>query len=265
MRYSCRLSGIKVSILILMSKLKLLILIALIIGLGFSVYYLAFARRAWDGQSRFTVISVSDGVRVASFDPRTAEGIKIIFPPNWMIGGTGGKGEWLADKVGRADLVAENLGILYTTSQSDMDWRDRWLWWGWGRKVKWQEVEAEQWMKKERTVDGAEVWRLRETWDTAAREMLASRAVAEERLMVTVVNMTDEPGLAVRVARRIENSGLRVVATQTGEGGIQGCQVRSSKQSKSKIGVRLMVRSLGCSWGEAEVGENEVELFFGQR
>lgn len=271
LRYSCRLSGIRISILILMSKLKsqksklkLLILLTLIIGLGFSVYHLIFIRKAWDGKSRFTVISMNNGVRVESFDPRTAEGIKIVFPQNWMIAGAGGKGEWLAEKVDRADLVAENLGILYTTGQSDMSWGDRLLWWIWGRRVKWREIEGEQWMKKKRTVDGIEMWRLGESWDTAAREMLASAAVLEERLMVTVVNTTVEPGLATRMARRIENSGLRVVATQTGEKMIQGCQVRSSKQSKSKIGVRLLIRSLRCSWEAAEVGENEVELFFGQ-
>ena len=120
-------------------------------------------------------------------------------------------------------------------------------------------------MKKERTVDGVEVWRLDETWNTAAREMLASRAVLEERLMVTVINTTDEAGLAARMARIVENAGMRVVATQTGEAKVQGCQVVSSKQSKSKIGVRLIMKSLGCTWKEAEMGENEVELLFGSQ
>lgn len=219
----------------------------------------------WDGQSRFTVISVHGGVRVASFDPRTAEGVKIIFLPNWMIVGSDGRGEWLADKAGRADLVAQNLGILYTASQSDMSWGDRLLWWMWGRKIKWREVEAQAWMKKERTVDGMEVWRLDETWGTAAKEMFASSAVLAERLMVTVVNTTGEPGLAARMARIVESTGMRVVATQTEEGRIQGCLVKSSKQSKSKTGVRLLIKSLGCRWEAAEVGENEVELFLGQK
>ncbi len=219
----------------------------------------------WDGRSRFTVISVNGGVRVASFDPQTGEGVKITFPQNWMIVGTEGKGEWLADKVGRADLVAENLGILYTADAASMSWGDKLLWWGWGKRVKWREIEGEQWMKKEQTVDGVEVWRLKETWDTVPREMMASAAVLTERLMVTVINTTSTPGLAAKIAKMLESSGLRVVATRTEEMPVQGCQVRSSKQSRLKIGVKLMMRSLGCSFREAELGENEVELFFGQR
>lgn len=219
----------------------------------------------WDGQSRFTVIYVDKGVRVESFDPQTVEGIKIIFPQNWMIAGSNGRGEWLADKAGRADLVAENLGILYTAEIAKMGWGDRLLWWEWGRKIKWREIDGEQWMKKERTVDGMAVWRLDETWDTAAREMMTSVAVQKDRLMVTVVNTTSIPGLAAEVARRLESSGLRVVATQTDETEIKDCQVRSSKRSKSKIGVKLMQKALRCNWSEAKLGENEVELFFGQR
>ncbi len=231
-----------------------------ILAMGLSI----FGGR-WDGQSRFTVISVNDGVQVASFDPGTAEGIKLIFPPNWMIAGSDGRGEWLADKAARADLVAENLGILYTTSQSDMSWGDRLLWWWGGRKVKWREVDATRWMKKERTVDGVEVAKLDETWNAAARQMLASSAVLAERLMVTVVNTTGEPGLAARMARIVESAGMRVVAVETREEARRGCEVRSSKQSKSKTGVKLLVRLLGCEWREAGVGESEVELFLGQR
>lgn len=219
----------------------------------------------WDGQSRFTVISVHGEVRVASFDPRTGEGIEITFPKNWMIAGPDGRGEWLADKTGRADLVAQNLGILYTADGVKMSWSDRLLWWWWNGRVKWREIKAEQWMKKERTVDGMEVWRLDETWGTAAKEMFASSAVLAERLMVTVVNTTGEPGLAARMARIVESTGMRVVATQTEEGRIQGCLVKSSKQSKSKTGVRLLIKSWGCGWEAAEVGENEVELFLGQK
>lgn len=219
----------------------------------------------WDGQSRFTVISVKNGVEVASFDPLTGEGVKISFPRNWVIEGSEGKGEWLAEKAGRADLVAENLRILYTAETSKMSGGDRLLWWGWGRKIKWREIEGQQWMKKEQTVDGVEVWKLNERWDTAAGEMLTSSAVQKERLEVTVVNTTSTLGLAAEIARMLESSGFRVVATQTDETEIKGCQVRSSKQSKSKIGVRLMVKSLGCNWSEAKLGENEVELFFGQR
>ncbi len=247
------------------SKLKLLTLITILIGLGFSVYFLVFARKVWDGKSQFTVISVKNGVEVASFDPQTGDGVKISFPRNWMIEGSDGKGEWLAEKVGRADLVAENLGILYTTEVAKMSWGDRLLWWGWGRKVKWREVNAQQWMKKEQTVDGVEVWKLDERWDAAAGELMTSTAVLKERLEVTVVNTTSTPGLAAKIAKMLESSGLRVVATQTDETEIKGCQVRSSRQSKYKIGVRLMVRSLGCNWSEAKLGENEVELLFGQR
>ena len=247
------------------SKLKLFIFLTLVICLGFSIFYLMFSRRAWDGQSRFTVIYVNKGVRVVSFDPQTGEGIKINFPQSWVIAGSGGRGEWLAEKSGRADLVAENLGILYTAEASRMTWGDRLQWWWWGRKIKWREIDGQQWMKKEQTVDGVEVWKLDERWDTTAKEMLTSSAVQKERLEVTVVNTTLIPGLAAEVARMLESSGLRVVATQTGEAEIKGCRVTSSKQSKFKIGVMLMVKALGCIWSEAELGENEAELFFGQR
>ncbi len=236
--------------------MKLLAILAMVFSL--------FGGR-WDGQSRFTVIYVDKEVRVASFDPQTGEGIKINFPQNWVIVGSGGRGEWLAEKAGRADLVAENLGILYTAEATKMSWGDRLVWWWWGRKIKWREVDGGQWMKKEQTVDGVEVWKLDERWDITAGQMLASSVVQKERLEVTVVNMTSTLGLAAEVARMLESSGLRVVATQTGEAEIKGCQVRSSKQSKSKVGVRLMVKSLGCNWSEAKLGENEVELFFGQR
>lgn len=245
------------------SKLKLFILAFFILAVGGG---LGVARsEKWDGKSRFTVIYVDKGVRVASFDPQTGEGIRINFPQNWVIAGDGGQGEWLAEKAGRADLVAENLGILYTAEAAKMSWGDRLLWWWQGSKIKWREIDGQQWMKKEQTVDGVEVWKLDERWDTAAGEMLISSAVQKERLEVTVVNTTSTPGLAAQVARMLESSGLRVVATQTDETEIEGCQVRSSKQSKSKIGVKLMVKSMGCNWSEAKLGENEVELFFGQR
>ncbi|KKU29019.1 MAG: hypothetical protein UX92_C0009G0011 [Candidatus Amesbacteria bacterium GW2011_GWA1_47_20] len=244
---------------------KVLVLVVLILGLGFSVYYLVFARGVWDGRVRFTVIDTSDKVEVASFDPKTSQGIKIIFPKNWLIGGVDGKGEWLAGQADRPDLVADELGILYTAAAKHMHWQDRVLWWYWGRRAAWREVDGTVWMIKARMVDGAEVWRLDDTWNAAARDLLASEAVLEERLSVTVVNTTGEPGLAAREAQKIENTGMRVVATQTSEDKISGCQVRSSKQSKSKIGVKLLVRSLGCSWREADLGEGEVELFLGQR
>lgn len=253
-----------------MSKLKLLIFIILILAVGYALWAIYWGK--WDGKSRFTVISVINGVVVSSFDPQTGEGIKIIFPVNWEVGGSEGRGKWMADKIGRvgsrkwaADSVSEELGILYTSEWSEVSWGDKIIWWWWGRKIKWREVEAKQWMRKELTVDGVEVWKLDEVWNTAAKELLVSSAVLEERLMVTVVNVTGEPGLAERIARRIETSGLRVVATRTGEEPVNGCQVVSSKTSKSKIGTTLMKEALGCSWKEAEMGENEVELFFGQR
>ena len=239
----------------------LIILLILVVGWG------VWAMRLgdWDGRARFTVIDDRNGVMVESFDPKTTEGVKIIFPPNWLIVGSDGKGEWLAGKAGRADLVASDLGILYTAQASRMRWGDTLRWWAWKGKVKWREVDGTNWMKREQTVDGEDVWKLDETWNEAAGRMLASEAVAAEGLMVTVINTTSEAGLAAREARVIENAGMRVVATQTGEGQIQGCQVRTSKQSKSKIGVRLMIRSLGCDWQEAKLEETEVELFFGSQ
>lgn len=218
----------------------------------------------WDWQSRFTVIDTRSGIRVASFDPWTKEGVRLTFPQNWIIGG-GEKGEWLAQKAGRVDLVARELGVLEVEDKLKMSWGDRLAWWWWGSRVKWREIDAGAWMRREQTVDGIEVWRLDETWRAVARELWTSTAVVEERLAVTVVNLTSESGLAAKVADIVENAGMRVVAAQTGEEKMQGCEAVSSKQSKSKIGVRLLMRALGCKWRMGNLGENEVELLLGQR
>ena len=227
-----------------------------ILAMGLSI----FGGR-WDGQSRFTVIDVVGGVEVRSFDPVTGEGFKMKLPDNLEIEAVDGRGKWLSVKIGQAgneswaaDSVADYLGVMYTTTKS---------WWEWGSwLVTWRRIDMVKmgWVRPVRAVDGMEIMKLTQTWETQGRELFISQAVAAQGWTVEVVNATGEAGAAARAARRIESSGMRVVKLDNRELIMDDrCEVRSQKN------VNLLVREWGCKWVlDKGLGEKEVVLTIGK-
>ncbi len=228
-----------------------------ILAMGLSI----FGGR-WDGRARFTAIDVVGGVEIRSFDPVTGEGFKMKLPHNLEIETVGGRGKWLSAKIGQAgnkswaaDSVADYLGIMYTTTTKS--WSELGSWF-----VMWREVDMVKmgWVRPVQTVDGVEIMKLTQAWETAGRELFISQTVATQGWMIEVVNATGEVGAAARAARRIESSGMRVVKLDNRELIMDDrCEARSRKI------VNLLVREWGCKWVEdRSLGEKEIVLTIGK-
>ncbi len=232
------------------------VVVALMLA-GAIVLVVSYRGRRWEGRERFTVIRLGPPVVVASFDPQTGRGIKIELPDELEIETVGGRGKWRLGvllKAGEvrwaADSVAEALGVGYEGRAEDLGWIDRWGWWSRGRNVNWEEVALGKTslVSWEKGADGVEAGHLTKGWEARADTWFVSQAIAQEQLRVKIVNTTTVAGLGSRVARMVERAGMKVAEVTAGAEEKQKCVVSGPAGS---VGVRSLVRWLGCGWQPA--------------
>src|SRR3989344_2056608 len=128
----------------------------LVIAALVSFFLKTRAERKGRGDERFTLIVWNGMMTVASFDPVTERGLKLILPPELEVVTVGGRGRWqgkvlpqIGEKYGGkwvADSVADYLSVGYTAyaksdNLSGINLWDRFNWWQWSRKVRWEELE----------------------------------------------------------------------------------------------------------------------------
>ncbi len=248
-----------------------LILAAVAAGVGWGIW----RGRQWDGRTQFTVISISSPVTVASFDPVTGTGIRLVLPDNLKIDAVGGKGTWQAgilEKAGRqwgdkwaADSLADYLGISYVGRTENLELWDRIMWWWWSRQVKWQEVDLVNtvYLTSVRDPDGVEFERLGPTWPEKAQDWFTSASLAKETVNVSIINSTDVPGLGAHAATVAENAGVRVVAVNNTAVEVGKCVLAGNADMEAGLTGSWLTRVFGCRWQVNSDPNPEISLTVG--
>ncbi len=102
-------------------------------------------------------------------------------------------------------------------------------------------------------------------------QLFADEKIKEEDLTVAVLNATDHPGLANKIALLIKNMGAQVVNIGEAEKlksqiSKAKCQVRSQKKEKNSYTVQKLKKTLNCEWGgeDLENQRSDVVLIVGE-
>ena len=88
-------------------------------------------------------------------------------------------------------------------------------------------------------------------------------AVTEEAVRVSVLNTTEEQGLAGWLGERLVWAGFGVVNTGTAENRVEKCLLVANKNIKKSKVYRFLEREWGCEEREGEI-EDQVELYIGK-
>src|SRR3989344_1886877 len=103
--------------------LSVILLLGLAVGVGEAAR--SWWARAWDGQSRFTLIKVGEEIEVLTIDPRVgSEAVKLVLPRNLEMETTEGRGVWRVEAMARlsekygwewvGESVGDYLGVAIT-------------------------------------------------------------------------------------------------------------------------------------------------------
>lgn len=272
---------------------RALVFAIIILAVGLSVgFYGVLKKSVWDGQTQISLAVASRPVSLVSFSPLGPSLVFLTFPEDAYIEAVHGYGNYLIESVyplgelegrGRggellsqslqehlgvavegylfgADLketkesFLENiLGLLKNQGQTNLG---RWdllrLWWE-ARSVREDRVRL---VKLDKPLDSERLERI-------IGQYFVDEKIRAEALTISVLNNTNQPGLAAREARIIKNLGGRII----GLGDIENkqslslrdekCQMASQKKYKNSHTVKRLTKIFGCPWR----GEN----LFGQR
>ena len=248
----------------------------LIFILGFGIIKNGSDTRKWKGRGRYTVFEVGNQIKVKSIDPKTKLGIRLELPEETLIKTLDERGDWkapalskLGEKYGHKWLgnsLADFLGITYTLVEDEMGWWDKLTWWNLNREVKWTEVDlkGKNWLAETEAVDGERILGLGIGWSRKFGDLFYSQELAKSDLEVKVVNTTKIPGLANKIANRIESSGVRVVeAVASEENTGRGCEIESEKKYEKNSLVLWLSDNFSCKWQEKNIGEI-VNVYLGE-
>ncbi len=241
---------------------KVLVIFLLFLGiLGTGVWI--WKTKLWDGQTRFTVVSLGDVVKIKSFDPVTALGVEIILPPSLIVSSTQGRGEWLVSKITRAgdekwviSSLTNTLGLVILENENKMPLIDKILWKWWEKRVVWKQIDVSNlgFLVGEVTPDGKKVYRLAGAWDKYVADSLSSVAIARLGIDISIVNTTGVAGLAASASRLVESMGYRVTEVSSSDNKIDRCRVYS------KMAIRPLMTVFDCEWMKDEGSGIKLEL-----
>jgi hypothetical protein len=250
-------------------------------GIGLVEIWHSYQLRSWEGVSRFTVVRVAENqedIQVLSVDPETKAAVRLVLPGEMEIPTVGGKGVWkisslpeLAQKNGwkwAGDSVADFLSVPYTAAWEEMSFWDKLAWSLISSGVEWKEVNLvdTSWVVEFRDPDGAKVLGLSGVGQKKVGQMFYSSRLAKEGLQVGVFNTTTVTGLGLRVARVVENAGLKVVKVGEQAGEVERCLVSSNVNLQENIGVRWLMRNFNCEWrGDRDLEGHEVDILVGRQ
>ena len=256
----------------------------LVIAALVSFFLKTRAERKWRGDERFTLIVWNGMMTVASFDPVTERGLKLILPPELEVVTVGGRGRWqvkvlpqIGEKYGGkwvADSVADYLSVGYTAyaksdNLSGINLWDRFNWWQWSRKVRWEELELKTLpgVVEAKAADGQVYRELSSGFKAGMSGRLISTSISLEGAEVTVVNTTEVDGLGSHVAEVLENTGLAVksVVSESSQAE-EGEVLTGSEPRKVAISYKWMLKYFGCREGKDEgLGEKEIKIILGKK
>lgn len=222
--------------------------------------------KLWDGQTRFTVVSLGDEIKIKSFDPVTALGAEIVLPSNLVISATEGRGEWLVAKISRAgdekwviNSLTNTLGLVILENENKMPVIDKILWKWWEKKIVWKKIDVSTlgFLVWEETPDGEKVYRLAGAWDKYVVDSLSSVAIARLGIDVSIVNTTGVAGLGASASRLVESMGYRVMEVSSSDNKIDRCRIYS------KVAVRPLMAVFDCEWKKD--GGSGIRLELGEK
>ncbi len=245
-----------------LSKRKLILPFVGLLSFLSVLFFVAFGfiNRQWDGQSRFTKIYLSPHLIVQSFDPKSNQGVKLVFPDNLTIESISGRGSWGAGVIAKAgsgkwaaDSVANYLGISYTGIAGHFTWWDELQWKLKSRSIDWTEIDVETTsaLEKFTTPDGIESYKLSRAWDNKANQWFFDETIESKLLGVVIVNTTDTPGLGASASRVVESMGFKVRNLSSSDDEATKCVLATSEELKSTLAIKKLQKTFGCSWQES--------------
>lgn len=221
----------------------------------------------------------SEGIGLVAISPERKMVSQLLIDEDTEIWIPGGYGWYRSGKLGK--LLAQegkekemgkvffyNFGfwptrILEVEKLDDWDNRSEW----------WSNLGLVSWVKYLR-LKGGMVKNLVEikgeldpaVLDTIMLRDFADSEIMNENIRLSVINTTDESGLAGFLASRLEWSGMTVMEVNNDLEPIESCQlVTGSEEERREDGWRLLIDNLNCETGEdGSLGNGEVELYLGQ-
>lgn len=114
---------------------------------------------------------------------------------------------------------------------------------------------------KEVLVDGSEVLKLnQEKSDKTVSDLFKDSSIRQEDLAISVLNSTQQPGLANLAARLITNIGGRVVQIGERETARQTCLVWADKLKSKSYTVRKLIKVFGCNWSKDGFADQRADV-----
>jgi hypothetical protein len=249
------------------------VVVGLVLAMGNVVA--GYRGRVWKGFGRFTIIKVGEKIEVASVDPKSKLGTRLLIPGDVEVGTLGQRGQWkpkslmhLGGKFGWkwvGDSVADYLGIAYTGVWREMGVWDKLAWWNLARQAKWQEVDLAKTnlLVAQDTWDKERVLGISDMWGEKARELFYAQDLGNSGVEVRVWNSTTEPGLAGKVAGVLESAGLRVIQVGEMAAAVRDCEVAAAGAASDKGVASWLAATLGCQRRVEPDNGSIVEVFLG--
>jgi hypothetical protein len=255
-------------------KRKLILPILSVVVFLSALFFVAlgYVNRQWDGQSRYTKIYLSSHLVVESFDPKSNQGVKLVFPDELIIESISGRGSWAAGVISKAgtskwaaDSVANYLGIAYTGLAGHFTWWDDLQWKLKSGSVDWTEIKVEDTsaLEKFTTPDGVQAYKLSRGWDNKANQWFFDETIESKLLGVVIVNTTDTPGLGASASRVVESMGFKVRDLSTSDEEVTNCVLATTPELKSTLAVKKLQKTFACSWQTSS--DQDLKLVLGDQ
>lgn len=264
------------------SRLFLLALsVVLLVGLSWRLYS-SWVSRIWLEPSRITVVVVQEDPILYSYNPQTRSIFIVKIPKSTQIEASYGYGNWFAGSLfdlGRqeglkGDLLVKSLQkefgipidawvdrrgeVLFTRNgysgffgETNLTFFDRLnliLAISGSDPSLYREIDlvAEGVIKEIKLTDGEEGFEVIPERAKVVFELLKDDAVLSERKTAVIVNLSEEPGLAGKVAQIAGTLGIRVIGVQTGNVGEETCSIHAFGEDSESLSVQRIGRVLGC-------------------
>lgn len=267
---------------------RLLAVTVIILAVGLMVgFYGVLKKSVWDGETQITLVVASRPVRVVTFNPAEKSLVFLTFPEDAYIEAVHGYGNYLVESIyplgelegkGRggallSQSLQENLGVAidaYASVANSGETKKDFLTGVFGLLKNEGETNLSRWdllrlWWEVRSVreDKVKLVRLDKPLDPERLEGIINQYFIDEKLRaealtISVLNATNQPGLAAKEARIIKNLGGRIIGL--GDIEKEKCQIKSTKKYKDSHTVRRLVKVFGCPWGGEDLLGQRADL-----
>lgn len=256
--------------------------VVLLVGLSWRLYS-SWKGRVWQPGSRITVVVAQEDPIIYSYDPAAKSVVIVKISKNTQVEASYGYGNWFAGSLfdlGRQEGLKGNLlvkslqkefgipidawvdrrgEVLFTRNgysgffgETNLTFFDRLnliLATTGSDPSLYREIDLvnEGVVKKIQLADGEEGFEVIPERAKVVFELLKDDAVLLERKTVVIVNLSEESGLAGKVAQIVGTLGVRVIGVQTGNvADSETCSIRASGEDSQSLSVQRVSRILGC-------------------